>query len=129
MKTILVVEDFSHARRFICNTLQSKGYNTLAVSSAEEAYDVLSHDEVNLVLSEFNIPGCNGFDLLKNIKSNPALQNIPVVFLTTDYHTDKIRFARESGMASFIKRPFREGNFFAEIDRAINTKGSLINLS
>lgn len=129
MKTILVVEDFSHARRFICTTLQSKGYNTVAVASAQEAYEVLSHDEVNLVLSEFNIPDCNGFDLLKNLKKNPALKNIPVVFLTTDYHTDKIRFARESGLASFIKKPFREGNFFAEIDRAINTKGSLINLS
>ena len=129
MKTILVVEDFSHARRFICNTLESKGYHTVTAKTAQEAYDVLAHDEVNLVLSEFNIPDCNGFDLLKNLKNNPALKNIPVVFLTTDYHTDKIRFARESGLASFIKKPFREGNFFAEIDRAINTKGSLINLS
>ena len=129
MKTILVLEDFSHARRFICSTLQSKGYNTLTATSAREAYDVLSHDEVNLVLSEFNIPDSSGFDLLKTIKNNPALQNIPVVFLTTDYHTDKIRFARESGLASFIKKPFREGNFFAEIDRALNTKGALINLS
>ena len=129
MKTILVVEDYSHARRFICNTLESKGYHTITATSAQEAYDVLSHDEVNLVLSEFNIPDASGFDLLKTIKTNPALENIPVVFLTSDYYSDKIRFARESGIAAFIKKPFREGLFFAEIDRAMNTKGSLINLS
>jgi two-component system chemotaxis response regulator CheY len=130
MKTILVVEDQAYARQFICRTLQRKGYNTLGAESAEEAYDVLSHDtDINLVLSDFNIPGYNGFDLLRTIKSNPMLQDIPVVLLTTDYHTDKIRYANDSGMASFIKKPIREENFLKEIDRAINKKGSIINVA
>jgi len=129
MKTILVVEDFSYARQFICNTLQKRGYHTIDASSAQEAYQVLAHDShVNLVLSDFNVTDC-GFDLLKTIKKNPAMENIPFVFLTTDFHTDKVRFARESGIASFIQKPFREGNFFAEIDRAMNIKGSIINIA
>jgi CheY-like chemotaxis protein len=130
MKTILVVEDQAYARQFICRTLQRKGYNTLGAESAEEAYDVLSHDtDISLVLSDFNIPGYNGFDLLRTIKSNPMLEDMPVVLLTTDYHTDKIRYANDSGMASFIKKPIREENFLKEIDRAINRKGSIINVA
>ena len=129
MKTILVVEDIVYARHYICKTLQNHGYNTMGASSAQEAYDVLSHDStINLVLSDFNIPDCSGFDLLKTIKNNPALEHMPVVFLTSDYHSDKIQFARKSGMASFIQKPLREDNLFAEIDRAIDTKGSIINL-
>ena len=131
MKTILVVEDVVYARHFICNTLQSHGYNTMTASSAQEAYDVLSDDSatINLVLSDFNIPDSTGFDLLRTIKNNPTLEDMPVVFLTNDYHSDKIQFARKTGMASFIQKPLREDNLFAEIDRAIDTKGSIINLS
>lgn len=102
----------------------------MAASSAKEAYDVLAHDStINLVLSDFNIPDCSGFDLLRTIKNNPALEDMPVVFLTNDYHSDKIQFARKSGMASFIQKPLREDNLFAEIDRAMTTKGSIMNLS
>ena len=130
MKTILVVEDIVYARKFICKTLQNHGYNTMHASSAKEAYEVLSHDStINLVLSDFNIPDCSGFDLLRTIKNNPALEDMPVVFLTNDYHSDKIQFARKTGMASFIQKPLREDNLFDEIDRAIDTKGSIINLS
>jgi CheY-like chemotaxis protein len=130
MKTILVVEDYSQTRQFICKKLQSKGYLTVDAASVKEAYKVLSQEanEINLVLSDVDMPDINGFDLLRTIKNNPNLEDIPVVFLTTEYHTDKIRFARETGLATFIPKPFREENFFNAIDRAMNTKGSMINL-
>jgi DNA-binding NtrC family response regulator len=130
MKTILVVEDLAYARHFICKTLQNKGYNTLGAATAQEAYELLEQDptEVSLVLSDFDNDNTNGFDLLKTIKNNICMEDIPVVFLTTDYHTDKIKFARESGLAAFIEKPFREDKFFSEIDRAINRKGSIRNL-
>src|SRR6478752_1123052 len=129
MKTILVVEDIVYARHYICKTLQNHGYNTMGASSAQEAYDVLSHDStINLVLSDFNIPDCTGFDLLRTIKNDPALEDMPVVFLTNDYHSDKIQFARKTGIASFIQMPFRVDNFFAEIARAFDMKGSIISL-
>src|SRR5262245_5326912 len=74
MKTILVVEEHAFARRFICWTLQRSGYCTLDVESAEEAYNALTHYRgINLVLSDFDIPGDSGFDLLRTIKSNPLL--------------------------------------------------------
>src|SRR5689334_12160751 len=108
MKTILVVEDLSFARHFICKSLQSKGYNTLDASTPQEAYSLIEKapSEISLVLSDFDTPGSNGFDLLKTIKNNAATEDIPVVFLTTNYHADKIKFARQSGLASFIQKPF-----------------------
>ena len=130
MKTILVVEAFGYARNFICKTLQNRGYNTLDASSAEEAFNVLSQEssDINLVLSDFDIPDCAGFDLLRTIKNDPALEDMPVVFLTDDYHSDKIQFARKTGIASFIQKPFRVDNFFAEIARAFDVKESMIGL-
>jgi len=130
MKTILVVEDFFHARQLICKKLRSKGYHTRGAASVREAYDVLSHeaDEINLILSDVDVPSTNGFDLLRIIKNDPTLENIPVVFWSADVHSDKIRIARECRVASFIQKPFRDDIFFKEIDRALDTKGSMINL-
>lgn len=110
MKTILVIEDFLHARHVICRKLQNRGYNTLGASSVREAYDFLSHEsnKINLVLSDVDITDRNGFDLLKTIKKNPSLKHIPIAFWAIDSHPSH--------------------SFFKEIDRAINTKGSMINL-
>ncbi|HEY5826097.1 MAG TPA: response regulator [Cyclobacteriaceae bacterium] len=130
MKTILVVEDLQQTRHLICKKLWSNGYNTLDAASVQEAYEVLSHvtDQINLVLSDVDLPDINGFDLLKKIKNNPNLEDIPVVFWTSEYDSDKIRFARESGVARFVQKPFRDERFFTEIDRAINIKGAMINV-
>lgn len=131
MKTILVVEDFLHARHLICKKLQGKGYNTVDAATVEEAYKMLSRAaaKINLVLSDVDIPDTSGFDLLRKIKNNPTLENIPVVFLTTEYHSGKVKIAQEAGLSSFIQKPFREEKFFAEIDRAMNMKGAMINLA
>jgi CheY-like chemotaxis protein len=130
MKTILVVEDYSYARNFICKKLQSKGYHTVDAASVQEAYHVLSKEstEINLVLSDVDMPDNNGFDLLRAIKNDPVLEDIPFVFWTSETDTDKVRFANEVGLATFIQKPFREEKFFNEIDRAISIKGAMINL-
>jgi FixJ family two-component response regulator len=54
---------------------------------------------------------------------------MPIVLLATGYHSDKIRYARQSGLASFIEKPIREENLLMEVERAINTKGSIINVA
>lgn len=130
MKTILVVEDLKQTRHLICEKLWSNGYHTLDAASVQEAYDVLSHEagQINLVLSDVNLRDTTGFDLLKKIKSNPNLEDIPVVFWTSEYDSDKVRFARESGVARFVQKPFRDERFFTEIDRAINIKGAMISV-
>jgi CheY-like chemotaxis protein len=130
MKTILVVEDYLYARNFICKKLQSKGYQTVDAASVQEAYDVLSKEAtgISLVLSDVDMPDNNGFDLLRTIKNDPILENIPFVFWTSESDQDKVRFANEVGLATFIQKPFREDKFFTEIDRAISIKGSMINL-
>lgn len=128
MKTILVVEDYSYARNFICKKLQSKGYHTVDAASVQEAYQLLSKEAINLVLSDVDMPDNNGFDLLRAIKNDPVLEDIPFVFWTTETDNDKIRFANEVGLATFIQKPFREEKFFTEIDRAMSIKGSMINL-
>lgn len=119
-KKILVVDDFASIRDFVCETLQRKGYETIGASNGKEALQLLSQLQgVNLVLTDYNMPDCTGFELLKKIKANAELAPIPVVFLTTESNPEKMRAAREAGLSAWIKKPYRSESFFAQIENAI----------
>ena len=120
-KTILVVDDFASIRDFVCDTLQRKGYETLGAANGNEAYKVLTERaaDVNLVLTDYKMPDCTGFELLKKIKENPTVTNVPVIFLTTESNPDKMRSAKEAGLSAWIKKPYRSETFFAQIENAM----------
>jgi len=119
-KTILVVDDFASIRDFVCETLQRKGYDTLGAANGNEAYQLLSDKPgVNLVLTDYNMPDCTGFELLKKIKANPSVAKVPVVFLTTESSPEKMRSAKEAGLSAWIKKPYRAEAFFAQIENVI----------
>ena len=120
-KTILVVDDFTSIRKFVCEILERKGYETLGASNGNEAYQMLIERQgsVTLVLTDYNMPDCTGFDLLKKIKGNKMLASVPVIFLTTELSAEKMKSAREAGLDAWIKKPYRSETFFAEIENVI----------
>jgi two-component system chemotaxis response regulator CheY len=120
-KTILVIDDFASIRDFVCETLQRKGYATLSASNGNDAYKVLtSGADVHLVLSDYNMPDCTGFELLKKIKATPELLRIPVIFLTTENSPEKMKAAKDAGLSAWIRKPYRADSLFAQIDNSIN---------
>jgi len=120
-KTILVVDDFASIRDFVCETLQRKGYDTIGAANGTQAYKVLEEKtDVNLVLTDYNMPDCTGYELLKKIKSNPDVKNVPVVFLTTESNPEKMRAAKAAGLTAWIKKPYRADTFFAQIENALS---------
>jgi CheY-like chemotaxis protein len=77
--------------------------------------------EVDLVLTDYNMPDCTGFELLKKIKTNSDVASIPVVFLTTESSPEKMKSAKDAGLSAWIKKPYRAETFFAQIDNAISS--------
>jgi DNA-binding NtrC family response regulator len=120
-KKILVVEDFASIRNFVCETLHRKGYDTVGAANTKEAFTILSEtsEPIHLVLTDYNMPDGTGYDLLRKIKQHSASLNIPVIFLTTESSLEKMRTAKEAGLAAWIKKPYRAENFFEQIERAI----------
>ncbi len=121
-KTILVVEDFESIRNFIRETLERKGYTTIGAADGNEAFEALAKhtDRVNLVLSDYNMPRCTGFELLQKLKANKTTSSIPVMFLTTESNPDKMRAAKEAGLSAWVKKPYNAESFFAQIENLIS---------
>ena len=121
-KKILVVEDFASIRTFVCETLQRKGYETIGASDGNEAFEKLKevNNAIHLVLTDYNMPDGTGYDLLKKVKADPSMCHVPVIFLTTESNPEKMRLAKEAGLASWIKKPYRAESFFDQIEKTIN---------
>jgi two-component system, chemotaxis family, chemotaxis protein CheY len=121
-KKILVVEDFGSIRTFVCETLTRKGYDTVGAANIKEALVILGEQncDVNLVLSDFNMPDGTGYDLLKKMKAAQQTAQIPVIFLTTESNPDKMKLAKDAGLTAWVKKPYRAENFFDQIQKALN---------
>jgi two-component system chemotaxis response regulator CheY len=120
-KKILVVEDFGSIRNFVCDTLERKGFDTVGSANIKEALDTLAtgFGDIHLVITDYNMPDGTGYDLLKKIKASADTANIPVIFLTTESSPEKMKLAKDAGLAAWVKKPYRAENFFDQIQRAL----------
>jgi DNA-binding response OmpR family regulator len=98
MNTILVVQEESGHREFICKTLKRKGYNAVGVGSGQAAHDyvLLFPDTIRLVLTAYHLPDCTGFELKKRIGKIQGSKPAPVAFLSQETQVDDVAQSSES---------------------------------
>jgi len=83
--TVLVVDDRQVNRDLVKAVLGYRGHETLEASGGIEALAVLARQQPDLVLADVVMPGMDGFELARAIRSTPATQKIPVLFYTANY--------------------------------------------
>ena len=104
---ILVVDDFSTMRRIVRNVLKQVGLTSIVeADNGKAALKVLKKESIDLILCDWNMPEMSGIDLLKAVKSDDALKNIPFVMVTAEAQKDNILEAVKAGVSSYIVKPF-----------------------
>lgn len=104
---ILVVDDFSTMRRIIKNILKQIGY--MNIDEAEDgngALTRLKQDKYDLVISDWNMPNMSGLDLLKAIRTDNALNSVPVLMVTAEAKKENVIEAIKAGVNNYIVKPF-----------------------
>jgi two-component system, chemotaxis family, chemotaxis protein CheY len=103
----LVVDDFSTMRRIVRNLLKELGY-----TNADEAEDgavalaKLKNDKFDFVVSDWNMPNMTGIELLKNIRAEASLKDLPVLMITAEARKENIIEAAQNGANGYIVKPF-----------------------
>ncbi len=108
-KTVLIVDDSNTMRKIVSRALRQAGIDfstILEAADGQEALDVLASNNVDVVLSDINMPNMNGLEFLKAKSENPAIKNIPVVMISTETGADIIDEAKSYGAKGAIKKPF-----------------------
>lgn len=103
---ILIVEDEPNivvSLRFI---LEQAGFSVEIVSNGAVALRRLKHEAFAALVLDVMLPGMNGFDVLREIRRNPAIRDLPVIVLTAKGQASDRRTAEEIGATAFITKPF-----------------------
>ncbi|MBN1296440.1 response regulator [bacterium] len=106
MKTILVVDDEILMVKAIRLLLSKEGYRTLSAHNGQDGLQLATHGLPDLILLDIMMPGMNGWDVLKELKSNPETASIPVVVFTAMELFQGKENSLLAGAADYITKPF-----------------------
>ncbi len=115
---ILIVDDFSTMRRIVKNLLNDLGYsNTTEADDGKTAWPLLQAGEFDFVVTDWNMPGMTGIDLLKNIRGDARLAKLPVLMVTAEAQRDQIIEAAKAGVNGYIIKPFTAVTLKEKLDK------------
>jgi two-component system, chemotaxis family, chemotaxis protein CheY len=106
---ILLVDDSNAMRAVIKKIVTISGFQMdqcLEAGNGREAMDVLSHNWVDVIISDINMPEVNGLEMLDQLQKSDTLKEIPVIMITTEGSAERMQEAFKRGAKGFIKKPF-----------------------
>ncbi|VAX13760.1 Chemotaxis regulator - transmits chemoreceptor signals to flagellar motor components CheY [hydrothermal vent metagenome] len=104
---ILIVDDFSTMRRIIKNLLRDLGFtNTEEADDGTTALPMLQSGKFELLVTDWNMPGMQGIDLLRHVRADEKLSSMPVLMVTAEQKKEQIIEAAKAGVNGYIVKPF-----------------------
>jgi two-component system chemotaxis response regulator CheY len=116
----LVVDDFSTMRRIVRNLLKELGFTD--VEEAEDgvvALQKLRGGDFDFVISDWNMPNMDGLTLLRNIRSDEALKNLPVLMVTAEAKKENIVAAAQAGASGYVVKPFTAATLGEKVNKIL----------
>jgi two-component system, chemotaxis family, chemotaxis protein CheY len=115
---ILVVDDFSTMRRIVKNLLTELGFNN--ISEADDgltALPILERGGIDFLVTDWNMPGMPGIELLKAVRINPKLASLPVLMVTAEAKREQIMEAAQAGVNGYVVKPFTADTLKEKVDK------------
>ncbi len=114
-KSVLHIEDNSENRLLVRRLLQADGFEVLEAENAHQALEALKAIIPDIILLDINMPDMDGYTLTSKIKSNPALQNIPVVAITANVMRGDREKVFKAGCDGYIEKPIDVDRFCEQV--------------
>jgi len=118
---VLVVDDFATMRRIIKNALKHLGFtNIIEADDGNAALRELKREEVGLILADWNMPNMDGLDLLKAVRGDEGLKDIPFIMVTAEGQKDNVLEAVKAGVSNYVIKPFTPQTLEEKIKKVLN---------
>ena len=104
---ILIVDNFSTMRRIIKNLLRDLGFtNTSEADDGLTALPMLQSGAFDFLVTDWNMPGMSGIDLLRQVRQDERLKSLPVLMVTAEAKREQIIEAAQAGVNGYVVKPF-----------------------
>ena len=122
---ILIVDDFSTMRRIVKNLLTDLGFTNMSeADDGQTALPILKQGNFDFVVTDWNMPGMTGIDLLKAIRSDERLKTLPVLMVTAEAKREQIIEAAQAGVNGYIIKPFTATTLQEKLNKIFERLGA-----
>jgi two-component system, chemotaxis family, chemotaxis protein CheY len=121
----LVVDDYSTMRRIVKNLLHDLGYaNVTEADDGNTALPLLQTGGFDFLITDWNMPGMPGLDLLKAVRADEKLKKMPVLMLTAEAKREQIVEAAQAGVNGYVIKPFTAATLKEKIDKILESRAN-----
>ncbi len=115
-KTVLIIEDEEDAAELFAEMMRVSGFRVVKTTSSEPALTLLTDEKPDLVILDIMMPDVSGLDVLRQMRRDPALTNIPVVIVSAKGTPSDIKTGMDAGASTYLTKPVG----FLELKEAVN---------
>ena len=119
MSRILAVDDSAMIRQMMTSILGGEGYDVLVAADGDQALELAQHEQIDLVISDVNMPGLDGISLVRELRRLEAYRLVPLLLLTTESSAEKKQEAKAAGATGWIVKPFNTERLLAAIGKVL----------
>ncbi len=112
----MTVDDSSTVRQMVVLALKSTGHRVIEAENAPKALELLQTEKIDLIFCDFNMPGMDGGQLVRQIKAQENYRSIPVIMLTTEIAKSRLSQLKEAGASGWINKPFKPESLVAAVE-------------
>lgn len=121
-KTILAVDDEAHILHVVSLKLQNAGFNVITAKDAEEAFDSAAGVPIDLVITDYQMPGMSGLELAKKLHNEPGKKQLPVMLLTAHgLALEQVELA-QAGVSVCLSKPFSPRDLLAKVNELLEQR-------
>jgi two-component system chemotaxis response regulator CheY len=118
-KVIMSADDSASIRQMISSTLKKNGYEVIEAVDGKDALEKLHHVEVDMLISDLNMPNLNGIGLVRAARTIPACKFIPIIMLTTESDTSKKQEGKAAGVTGWLLKPFTSEQLMLVVNKVL----------
>ncbi|MCG8552198.1 MAG: response regulator [Desulfobacterales bacterium] len=118
-KVIMTVDDSTSIRQMVSFTLNQVGYEVLEAVDGQDAVDKLAGIDIDMMLTDLNMPNKNGLELIEWVRSIPKFRFVPIIMLTTESETEMKQKGKAAGATGWIVKPFKPEQLLAIVKKVL----------
>jgi len=123
-KTVLIIEDEEDAAELFAEMMRVSGYHVIKTSKSSPAIGMMTAEKPDVVLLDIMMPEISGLDILRQMRRDPALANIPVVVITAKGMPADIKNGMEAGASTYLTKPVGFLDLKEAVERAIGSQST-----
>jgi DNA-binding response OmpR family regulator len=128
-RTILAVDDEAHILHVVSLKLQNAGFNVITAKDAEEAFDAAAANAIDLVITDFQMPGMSGLDLARKLHAETGKKALPVMLLTAHGLALEQVELTHAGISVCLSKPFSPRDLLTKVHELLEQRQAAVGQS